>query len=117
MGRKVAGARSVKVTVPVSTEIVQGNFYLLAGFFGMALQSVTTDAATTSEVILEIDQAEYETDQITEADAFAVGAPVYWDDATSLMTVVAGENRQVGRVTTAKDANNVIWFILGPQVV
>lgn len=27
------------------------------------------------------------------------------------------QNRPVGRVTVAKDANNVIWFILGPQVL
>lgn len=123
MGRKVSGASSVRVTVPISTVIEQGKFYLLDGFFGMAVQSVTTDAATTAEVILDVDQAEFETSQITEADAFAKGDKVYWDDATGLLTTEGNpdasgnpQNRVIGRVTAAKDANNVIWLMLGPQV-
>ncbi|HHY94819.1 MAG TPA: DUF2190 family protein [Firmicutes bacterium] len=123
MGRKVSDGLSVKVTVPVSTVIEQGKFYLLDGFFGMAAQSVTTDAATTGQVVLNIEEAEYETSQITVADAFAKGDKVYWNAATSLLTTVANpdasgnpQNRPVGRVTQAKDANNVIWFKLGPQV-
>ena len=123
MGRKVSGAASVKVTVPVSTTIEQGKFYLSDGFFGMAVQSVTTDESTTAEVVLEIDQAEYETSQITVADAFNKGDAVYWNNATKLLTTQANpdasgnpQNRAVGRVTDAKDANNVIWFILGPQI-
>jgi len=123
MGRKIGGASSVRVTVPVSTVVEQGKFYLLGGFFGMAVQSVTTDASATAEVIMEIEQAEYETSQITAANAFNKGDKVYWDDANDLLTTSANpdangnpQNRVVGRVTAAKDANNVIWFMLGPQV-
>jgi len=123
MGRKVAGAASVKVTVPVSTTIEKSKFYLLNGFFGMAVQSVATDGSTTAQVVLEIDQAEYETSQITVANAFAKGDAVYWNDATKLLTTQANpdangnpQNRVVGRVSNAKDANNVIWFVLGPQI-
>lgn len=123
MGRKIGGASSVEVTVPVSTTIEQDQFYLLDGFFGKSVQAVTTDAETTAEVILDIEQAEFETSQITEADAFAKGDKVYWNNATGLLTTQANpdangnpQNRVVGRVSVAKDANNVIWFILGPQV-
>jgi len=123
MGRMVAGAASIKVTVPVSTTIEQGKLYLLSGFFGMAVQSVTTDESETSEVVLQIEQVEYETSQITVADAFAKGDAIYWDDTTKLLTTQANldvngnpQNRPVGRVSNAKDADNVIWFILGPQI-
>lgn len=122
MGRKVSDGRSVKVTVPQNTTIEAGKFYVLDGFFGLAVQSVTTGAGETAEVVLNIEQAEYETSQITAADAFAKGDPVYWDAATSLLTTAPANdasgnptNRPVGRVTQAKDANNVIWFQLGPQ--
>lgn len=123
MGRKIGGASSVKVTVPVSTVVEQGKFYLLGGFFGMAVQSVTTDASTTAEVVLDIEQAAFETSQITVANDFNKGDKIYWDDANDLLTTAANpdangnpQNRVVGRVLTAKDANNVIWFMLGPQV-
>jgi len=123
MGRKVAEATSVKVTVPVSTTIEQGKFYLLDGFLGMAVQSVTTDESTTSEVVLLIEQAEYETSQITVADAFTKGDKVYWNDTTKLLTNQPNldangnpQNQPIGKVTVTKDADNVIWFILGPQI-
>ena len=117
MGRKVSDGRSVRVTVPQNTTIEAGKFYLLDGFFGLAVQSVTTGPGETAEVILICEQAEYETSQITTSDAFNKGDSVYWNDTTKLLTTQSGSgNRLVGRVTQAKDANNVIWFVLGPQV-
>lgn len=123
MGRKIGGASSVLVTVPASTTIAQDEFCLLDGFFGKAVQAVTTDAATTADLILDVEQAEYESSQITVADAFNKGDKVYWNEATGLLTTQDNpdangnpQNRVVGRVTLAKDANNVIWFILGPQI-
>lgn len=123
MGRKISDGLSVKVTVPESTVIEQGKFYELDGFFGLAVQSVTTGAGQTAQVVLNIEQAEYETSQITPTDAFNKGDKVYWNATTKLLTTQANpdasgnpQNRLVGRVTAAKDANNVIWFILGPQV-
>lgn len=120
---KVSDGKSVRVTVPANTEIVSQQFYLIDGFFGAAMQSVKTGAGETAEVILDIEQAEYETDQITTTEEFAVGTPVYWDDTTKKFTEAADDGgspavpfRRVGRVTSAKDANNVIWFLLGPQV-
>lgn len=110
MGRRVSDGKSVKVTVPISTAIVAGDFYDLDGFVGMAFSSLTTDGSTTSEVALDLDLAEYETGQILTTDAFAKGDPVYWDATNNRFTTTAGTNRFVGRVTVAKDADNVIWF-------
>ena len=138
MGRKVSDFKSIKVGVPASTVITQGRFYVLEGFFGMAVQSLETDAngkvisfngspvpagALPAEVVLNVEEGVYETDQITAADAFAKGDKVYWDAANQLLTTQPNndasgnpQNRPVGRVTQAKDVNNVIWFALGPQV-
>lgn len=114
MARKVSDGRSVKVTVPAGTGTVQANtFAEVAGFFGLAVNT----ANEGEQVVLLIEQAEYETSQINAADAFAVGDPVYWDAANKRLTTSngGGTNRLVGRVTQAKDANGVIWFILAPQ--
>ena len=112
---KVSDGKSVTVTVPEKTIIQAQNFYLLDGFFGMAAQSVTTDAGQTGEVNLTIEQAEYETDNIVTTEAFNKGDKIYWDSTVGKFTVTTGTNRLVGRVTQSKDTNNVIWFILLPQ--
>ncbi len=113
---KISDGKSVNVTVPENTKIEAGKFYLLDGFFGCAMQSVETGAGETAEVILNIEQAEFETDQIAETGDFKKGTAIYWDADNGVFTETAGENRFVGRVTAEKDENNVIWFILGPQV-
>ena len=115
---KISDGKSVKVTVPENTKIEAGKFYLLDGFLGCAMQSVETGAGEAAEVILNIEQAEYETDQINTADAFNKGDLVYYDATNKVLTTSdgAGANRKVGRVTVPKDGNNVIWFLLGPQV-
>lgn len=113
---KISDGQSVKVIVPENTVIVAQNFYLLDGFFGAAMQSVTTGPGETSEVVLNIEQAEYETDQISTSQPFKKGTAIYWNESTKKFTETETDNRLVGRVTADKDANNVIWFILGPQV-
>jgi len=112
---KISDGKSVKVTVPGNTKIEAGKFYLLDGFLGCAMQSVETGAGETAEVVLAIEQAEYETDQINTAETFAKGTLIYWDSFNKRFTETATSNRLAGRVTVGK-ANNVIWFILGPQV-
>lgn len=116
---KVSDGKSVKVTVPENTTIEVGKFYELDGFLGAATQSVQTEAGETKEVVLNIEQAEYETDQIDSAQDFAEGTTIYWDGAKFTESANDGADtqyRKAGRVTSPKDANNVIWFILGPQV-
>lgn len=112
---KVSDGKSVSVPVPQNTTIVAQQPYLLGGFFGFAMANVTTGAGETSEVILNIEQAEFETDTIVTTESFPIGAKVYWDDTAKKITTTEGTNRAVGRVSQAKDAKNVIWMILGPQ--
>jgi predicted RecA/RadA family phage recombinase len=106
----------VQVTVPQNTTISAGKFYLLGGFLGAAMRSVTTGAGETAELVLNIEQAEYETDQILTTDAMAGGADIYWDAANNRFTQAAAGNRYAGRVTLAKDANNAIRFKLADQL-
>ncbi|EGQ21078.1 hypothetical protein HMPREF9372_3361 [Sporosarcina newyorkensis 2681] len=118
---KVSDGKSVRVTVPENTTIEAQQFYEIDGFFGPAMQSVVTEAGETSEVILNIEQAEYETDQIQTTKAFKAGDKIYFTGGKFTPDTGAGEdgiatNRLVGRVTQGKDQNNVIWFVQGPQV-
>jgi len=115
---KISDGKSVKVKVPENTKIEAGKFYLLNCFLGCAMQSVETGAGETAEVILNIEQAEYETDQIEQANFFP-GQDLFWNDNNGVFTVGPSDDRPVGRVTVGNVGNgesNVIWFILGPQV-
>jgi len=114
---KVSDGKSVRVTVPVNTTIEAGKFYLLDGFLGVAFQSVQTAPGQTAEVVLNIEQAEYDTNQIDTNQNFAKGTLIYWDADNNRFTETSTGNRLAGRVTQAKDSNGVICFILGPQVV
>lgn len=114
-GGKISDGKSIKVTVPESTTIEAGKFYLLDGILGCAVQSVTTVAGETAEVTLSIETAEFETDQIDVADAFTKGDKMYWDTANKRFTTVPTDGSFVGVVTEAKDTNNVIWFVLVTQ--
>lgn len=111
MARKVSDGRSVKLTVPAGFGAVEaGKFYRIQGFFGLAMNA----ANEGEQVVLLTEQGEYETSQINPGDAFNVGDPVYFDDTNKVLTT-AENGQAVGRVTSAKDANNVIWFVLVPQ--
>lgn len=114
---KISDGKSLVVTVPASTKITAQTFVLLEGFFGVAMESVKTGAGETAEVAISIEQAEYESDQITTGDTYNVGTPLYFKESTKKFTATAEGNRLVGRVTSKKDANNVIQFILLPQIV
>ena len=113
---KISDGKSVKVTVPESTKVEAGKFYLLDGFLGCAMQSVETGAGETAEVILNIEQAEYETDQTKEADraTMAVGTDIYWDKDNKYFTL-SGTDIYAGKITAAADENGVIWFKLAER--
>jgi len=113
---KISDGKSVKVTVPESTKVEAGKFYLLDGFLGCAVQSVETGAGETAEVVLNIEQAEYETDQTKEADraTMAVGTDIYWDKDNKYFTL-SGTDIYAGKITAAADENGVIWFKLAER--
>ena len=115
MGRRISEGRSVKVTVPQNTVINQGDFVLLDGFLGLAVQAVTTGVGETKPLALNIEPGEFETSQINAADAFAAAAKAYWDAANKRFTTTAAGNNFAGIVTQAKDASNVIWLWFAPQ--
>jgi len=113
---KISDGKSVRVEVPENTTVEAGKFYLLGGFFGAAMQSVTTGAGETAEVILNIEPAEFETDQTKEAyrASMTVGKDIYWDNTEKHFTVT-GTTVYVGKVTSKADTNGVIWFKLAER--
>ena len=113
---KVSDGKSVRVTVPESTVIEAGKFYLLDGFLGCAFQSVTTGYGETAEVILNIEPAEYETDQTKTNDraSMTVGEDIYWDKSNKYFTLSATDI-YAGKITSAADENGVIWFKLAER--
>jgi hypothetical protein len=115
---KISDGRSVKVTVPASTEILVGDPTLLDGFFGFAVYGAKTGAAETADMVLNIEDAEFITDKIDTTKTFSKGASVYWDASAGKLTdTTDGTLREVGRVTRAKDAANTICLKLAPQNV
>lgn len=110
---KVSDGKSVELQITGSKSIESGKFYLLDNFLGAAVQSVNLGAGEKANVILTIEPAEYETDQINTAELFPLGTELFWDKTNNYFTSTVEENIRVGRVTSGKDANNAIWFILG----
>lgn len=112
MSRFVAGRNTVTVT-PGAKVVTAGRFYLIEGFFGLAVQDTDpTNGLHRLQVNLNCEPGVYEvsTNQVTVADAFNTrGADVYFDAATERFTTVAATNRKVGRVDVVKDAGGVIW--------
>ena len=113
---KISDGLSVYVNIPANSNFVGGDLVEIDGFLGFLFQNVETGPGEVVAKALSIEQAEYETNQINPEDTFAVGTLVHWDSAEKVLTEEAEGNRLAGKVTSAKDANNVIWFILGPQV-
>ncbi|MCC0654913.1 DUF2190 family protein [Clostridioides sp. ES-S-0001-03] len=108
---KISDGKSVRVILSDGESTKTQQFYLINGFFGVAMQ----DGEKGDEVTLQIEQAEYETDNIVASEAFEAGELIYWDNTAKKFTTTSTSNRLVGRVTDGKDSNNVIWFILLPQ--
>lgn len=113
---KVSDGKSVRAIVPENTEIEAQALTEVGGWLGFPSLEVKTGAGETAEVVVTIAQEEFETDLIDETQDFKAGTKVYWDSTAGILTETETGNRPAGRVTVGKDANNVIWFILGPQV-
>lgn len=116
---KISDGKSVDVTVPAEEGVEAGKFYVIDGFFGLVLKTVKAEENTAGEkVALQLENCEYITDQIVKAKTFAMGAELYFDPAQGKFTDTSKEGvLLVGRVSSPKDANNVIQFIRYPQVL
>jgi len=110
---KVSDGQSVVVTA--TGNVVAGEFYEIEGFLGAAM----TNGKEGDKVVLNIEQAEYQTTKVASDKTFTVGHIVYWNgeeftpDATKTDTTPNTPNRVAGRCTSW--ANNVLTFILAPQ--
>jgi len=94
------------------TLLTPKSFYLISHFFGMAMGD-----GSSGEVILDLEPAEYETNQLKSGDTFAVGAKLYWDDTNKWFTETAGALTLVGIVTQAKNTDGYIRFKLTNSVI
>ena len=111
---KVSDGQSVVVTATTATgDVVAGEFYEIKDFLGAAM----TNGKAGDKVVLNIEQAEYQTTKVASGKTFTVGQIVYWDGTqfTSDATTGTTPHRVAGRCTSWDNTNKVLTFILGPQ--
>lgn len=110
-GGKISDGKSIRVKA--TEDVTAGKFYYFDGFLGCAFQ----DAKANDEVILNIEPAEYETDQIKTSDSTSMvkGTDIFWDKNNKYFTV-SGTDVYAGKITAPADANNVIWFKLAERL-
>ncbi len=114
---KISDGKSVRVSVPANSgEIKAGDFVYFGGFLGVAMQSLANDTVAAQDLILQIEVAEYETDQTNEAQEFKAGTKIYWDNTNKEFTETPTAIF-AGVVTAAKDDAGVIWFVLMPGII
>jgi hypothetical protein len=117
-GHKVADGNSIDVTIADTVVVAQGEFVLAEGFFGLAEFDDKAVAAGAAQITINTEQSRYDTDQITVADAFNKGDLVNFNSTTKLLTTQAVAGAiigPVGRVVTAKNADNVVEILLFNQ--
>ena len=101
---KVSDGKSVKVVADQDVEV--SKFYEIQGFLGAAFQ----EAKEGEDVVLNIEQGVYATDQLGDG-TFEVGTPIYFADGE----FNESDGRYAGIVTQEKDEDGVILFLLAPQ--
>jgi len=108
---KVSDGQSVVVTA--TGDVVAGEFYEIEGFLGVAM----TNGKAGDKVVLNIEQAEYQTTKVASGKTFTVGQIVYWDRTQFTSDAKTGTtpHRVAGRCTSWDNINKVLTFILAPQ--
>jgi len=108
---KVSDGQSVVVTA--TGNVVAGEFYEIEGFLGAAM----TNGKAGDKVVLNIEQAEYQTTKVASGKTFTVGQIVYWDRTQFTSDAKTGTtpHRVAGRCTSWDNINKVLTFILAPQ--
>jgi predicted RecA/RadA family phage recombinase len=86
------------LTIPAPADVLSGGVVIAGGIVGIAQNDALTgalvDVATTD--VWELPKV--------GADAFTLGAAVYWDDAANLCTVTATANTLLGVAIAAAGA-------------
>lgn len=119
---KVAEGESVRVIA--EGKVDKHDLAYAEGFFGMVTdikdkdtgQTGKTEGVAGDEVMLTIEQAQYETTLIDNGQDYKVGTPVYWDATAGQVTETA-QPLLVGKVTRSKAPSGAIWLLLLPQQV
>lgn len=83
------------ITVPAAADVSSGVGHLVGSIFGIA----TADALSGADVVLK--RTGVFTHTKLEAQAWTVGAKVYWDDTNKRFTTVASGNTLVGAAAAA----------------
>lgn len=109
--RSDGNAVEVVLTAAVDKGELVTNAHTAAGFFGIAME----DGEIGDTIAIETSMREFEL-EIPSGVAAAKGAVLYADATTGAITATATNNKPVLKVTVAKDANNIIWAKLAPQV-
>jgi predicted RecA/RadA family phage recombinase len=100
--------KAVEVTLLEAT--TKDSLVLVDGFIGFAMQ----DGSSGDVIALEIAQREFEI-TVDGAITAAKGDILYMDSSGDISNTASG-NTPFMKVTSAKDANNVVWGILLPQL-
>lgn len=79
------------VTVPAPAAVASGDGVLVGGLFGIA----GTDAASGDLVEIKL-VGVYDMPK-TSAQAWTVGADIYWDDGAGVATTVSTDNTLIGK--------------------
>lgn len=114
----VSEGQSVRVVADYACEV--HDIVLANGFVGAVMSVVDKNevhglvkATKGDTLILNIQQGEYETDQIDEGQDYKVGDAVYFD--ADQKKVLPTGDLYIGRVSREKSESGAIWFILAPQ--
>ena len=110
MDNLVSDGNAVTVTLEAGHAVTKGQLVFADGFHGVAQRD--GDGDTTDNVVsLETSNREFET-EVPGALSIAKGDKVYLTEDGNDTITTTGTDRLVGIATTAKDANNVIWYKL-----
>lgn len=84
-----------QITITAAADVLSGAGVLLGNLFGIA----THDASTGDELVLR--RRGVVTHAKTSAQAWTVGARIYWDDGNDVFTTTASGNTLVGCAAAA----------------
>jgi predicted RecA/RadA family phage recombinase len=84
-----------KVTLSAPYDVLSGAGAQVGSLFGVALIDALSGAQVTLQLTGVVEIAK------TSAQAWTVGAKIYWDNTTKLATTTASTNVQIGVATVA----------------